>query len=122
MSEKIDLHSGEEIRDWTSKNGFDVVNLESDSPRFFQPRFTPTPGPMALFAVEHTFFAGPSQPVVSVKRFFRSTSAEGALQQYIQEPKERSAGADEHGLVFRLHLKPGATNGEAIGVSKLAGA
>ena len=121
MSEKIDLHSGEEIRDWTSKIGFDVVNLESDAPRFFQPRFAPTPGPMALFTVEHTFFAGPGQPMVSVKRFFRSTSAEEALQQYLQEPKERSAGTEEQGLGFRVHMKPGATGGEAIKVAKVAG-
>jgi hypothetical protein len=121
MSERIDLHSGEEIRDWADKNGFDVVNLESDAPRFFQPRFMPAAGPMVLFAVEHTFFARPDQPLVSVKRFFRSASAEGALQQYLQEPKERSAGTDEQGLGFRVHMKPGATGGEAIRVAKVAG-
>jgi hypothetical protein len=121
MSEKIDLNNGEEIRDWTNKIGFDVVNLESDAPRFFQPRFAPTPGPMSLFMVEHTFFASPSQPAVSVKRIFRSTNAEGALQQYLQEPRERSSGTDEQGLGFKVHMKPGATGGEAIRVAKVPG-
>jgi hypothetical protein len=122
MSEKIDLQSGDEIRDWAGKTGFDVVSMESDAPRFFQPRFTPTPGPLALFTVEHTFNAGPGQPMVSVKRFFRVTSAEAALQQYLREPKERSAGTDETGVGFRVHLKPGTNSGEAIKVVKVAGA
>ncbi len=119
MSEKIDLQNGEEIREWTKKIGFDEVNLESDAPRFFQPRFAPAPGPLTLFTVEHTFFAGTGQPMVSVRRFFRSTSAEGALQQYLQEPKDRSGGTDEQGLGFKVHLKPGATSGESIKVAKV---
>ena len=122
MSEKIDLQSGEEIREWAGKTGFDVVSLESDAPRFFQPSFTPAPGPLALFVVEHTFNASPGQPMVSVKRFFRVTSAEGALLQYLREPKERSAGTDETGVVFRVHMKPGTFGGEAIKVTKVAGA
>jgi hypothetical protein len=121
LSEKIDLGSGEEIRDWTSKAGFDVVNLESDAPRFFQPSFAPASGPVDLYTVEHTFFAGPGQPMVSVKRFLRSTSAEGALQHYLQEPRERSGGTDEQTLGFRLYMKPGANSGEAIRVAKAPG-
>jgi hypothetical protein len=121
MSEKIVLHSGEEITDWTEKIGFDEVNLESDAPRFFQPRFTSPPGPLFLFSVEHTFFAGPGQPAVSVKRTFRSSNAEDALQQYLREPKERTAGTDEQSVGFRVHLKPGATGSETISVARIAG-
>ena len=118
MSDRVGLKNGEEIRDWASKNGFDVVNLDSDGPRFFQSRFTPTSGPLVLFSVEHAYLTKDSQPMVSLKRLIRSTSAEDALYQYFQEPKERSAGSAEHMVAFRIHLKPGATDNEAITVVK----
>lgn len=121
MSEQLELHGGWEIRDWAKKNGFDVVNLESDAPRFFEARFTPTPGPMLLFSVEHTYFASERQPMVSVMQYFRATSAEDALQQYLREPKERSFGSAEQRVGFRVHMKPGATDSEAIAVVKQRG-
>jgi hypothetical protein len=118
MSEQLELRSGSEIRDWAKKNGFDVVNLESDAPRFFQPRFTPMPGPMLLFSIEHTYLTKDGQPMVSVNRIIRSTSAEDALYQYFQEPKERSSGSAEYSVGFRVHMKPGANDNEAIVVIK----
>ena len=118
MSERIKLDNGQQIRDWASTNGFDVVSLESDAPRFFQPRFTAGPGPMSLFNVEHTYLADASRPMVSLKRVFRATSAEDALQQYLREPKERVGGEAEGRVGFRLHLKAGATEGETIAVTK----
>jgi hypothetical protein len=118
MSEQINLRSGEEIRDWAKKNGFDVVNLESDAPRFFQPRFTPTSGPLLLFSVEHIFLTKEGQPMVSVKRVIRSISADDALYQYFQEPREHSAGSDEYSVGFRIHMKPGSNDNEVIAVVK----
>ena len=121
MSERIILGTGSEIREWAAKNGFDVVDLESDGPRFFQPRFVPTPGPMLLFTVEHTYFTNDGQPMVSVKRIIRSASAEDALYQYFREPKERSAGEAEHLVSFKTHAKPGDCDNESITVIKHAG-
>jgi hypothetical protein len=103
------------------KNGFDVVNADSDGPRFFQPRFMPGAGPQLLFNVEHTFFADEKLPVVSVKRTFRATSAEDALLQYLREPKQRSNGDGEALVAFSLHAKPGSTARESIVVGKQQG-
>jgi hypothetical protein len=118
MSERLSLRKGDEIRDWANKNGFDVVSFDPDAPRFFQPRFTPATGPMFLFDVEHTYLGDQGKQMVSVKRVFRATTAEDALQQYLREPKERSAGSAEEKVGFRLHLKAGATEGETITVTK----
>jgi len=122
MSENISLHSGPEIRLWMEKNGFDVVNADSDGPRFFQPRFMAGAGPQLLFFVEHTFFADERLPIVSVKRTFRATSAEDALLQYLREPKERSNGSGEGLVAFSVHAKPGSTGRESIVVGKQQGA
>jgi hypothetical protein len=121
MSERIELHSGEEIRDWAKRNGFDVVDLDPGAPRFFQPMFTPVAGPMLLFSVEHTYLTNQGFPMVSVKRTFRATSAEDALIQYLREPKDRSAGQGEHSVGFIAHTKPGSGDREAIIVSKAPG-
>jgi len=56
--------------------------------------------------------------VVSLKRVFRATSAEDALQQYLREAKERSGGTAEEKVGFRLHLKAGATGAETISVTR----
>lgn len=122
MSEHIDLHSGEEIRDWMRKNGFDIVRVESeDAPRFFQPRFTPTSGTTFLFSIEHTYCTDEGRPMVSVKRMFRATSAEDALQQYLLEGKERLCGRGEQQVGFKLHVKPGSSDKETITVVKREG-
>jgi hypothetical protein len=119
MSEKIDLKNSTEIRDWIQKNGFDVVSLESDSPRFFQPRFTPSPGPLLLYKVEHTFLLSKAQPTVSVQQNIRAASAEDALFRYLQEPKEHATGSAEYHLGFTVHHKPGTTDFETISISRL---
>ena len=118
MSEQISLYNGREIRDWIEKNGFDVLSPESGAPRFFQPRFTPAAGPTYLFSVEHTYSSGDGQPMISVDRVFRATSAEDALQQYLRESKGRFHGTGEERVGFRLHLKPGSADREAIAVVK----
>lgn len=120
MSERIRLDGGVQIRDWAARNGFDVVSFDSDAPRFFQPRFTPGPGPMLLYDVEHTYLTASGQPMVTVKRTFRATSAEDALQQYLRESKDRSAGNAEGAVGFKLHLKAGAAENEAVSVAKQA--
>jgi hypothetical protein len=120
MSERIDLRSGEEIRDWARENEFDIVDLESeDTPRFFQRKFTPQPGPIVLFGVEHAYYTDNGRPMVSVKRVFRASSAEEALQQYLLEPKERSCGRAEQQVSFKLYVRPGGGQREAISVTKL---
>jgi hypothetical protein len=121
MSERIDLRSGQEIRDWISKNGVDIVNLDSDAPRFLQPKFMPSPGPMLLFAVEHTYLTTEEKAMVSLRRAFRATSAEDALQQYLREPKERSFGRGDQMVGFTLHDKPGRGDREALTVVKVLG-
>jgi hypothetical protein len=118
MSELIRLDGGKQIRDWASKNGFDVVSFDSDAPRFFQPRFTAGPGPLVLFDVEHAYLGEAGHPVVSLKRVFRATSAEDALQQYLREAREKSAGTAEDKVGFTLHLKAGATEAETISVTR----
>ncbi len=118
MSETISLHTGQEIRQWMEKTGFDVVASESDGPRFFQPRFMPGAGPQLLFTVEHTFSSEKGSPLVTVKRAFHATSAEDALQQYLREPKDRSSGTAEAIVAFSLLSKPGSTDREAVLVTK----
>lgn len=120
MSERIDLQSSSAIKDWIQKNGFDVVNLESDSPRFFQTRFTPSAGPQVLFKVEHTFLLAKGQPLVTVKRNIRAADAEDALFQYLQGSKEHGTGNEEHYVGFVMHLKPGASDLENISVTRLS--
>ena len=114
MSEKIVLKSGKDIRDWAQNNSFDVVDVDFGSPRFFQARFTPTAGPMLLFAVEHTYFTDDGKPLVTVRRVLRSTDAEGALHQYLYGARDQSAGAGEYAVGFKTHMRPGASDGEAI--------
>ena len=119
MSERIELRNGQQIRDWATQNGFDVVNLDPDAPRFFQTKFIPTPGPMQLFSIEHNFLTADAQPMVTLKRIVRATAAEDALYQYFREPKERSAGNYEYRVGFAIHTKPGVTDREAIIVTKM---
>ena len=120
MSEKIELSSGQQIQDWSEKNGFGViVNADPDAPRFFQGRAPVTPGPIQLYSVEHSFMNTDVQPMVTVKRIFRASSAEDALYQYYREPKERSAGNREDRVGFALNSKPGSWANEAILVAKL---
>ncbi len=121
MSERVDLHSGDEIRDWAKRHGYDVVSLDPSAPRFFEPRFTPEPGPMLLFALEHTYMTGEGRPMVTVKRAFRATSAEDALLQYLREPKDRSSGQGEQRVGFTLHTKPGSGDREAVTVIRAQG-
>jgi hypothetical protein len=120
MSERISLPNAQEIREWGKNNGFDEVNLESDSPRFFQQKFTATPGPQLLFMIEHVFKTAEGQPLVSVKRVLRATTAEDALHQYFQEPRERTGGNEEYSVGFKVHAKPGAGGNETITVMKMA--
>ncbi len=121
MSETIGLRTGQEIRLWMEKTGFDVVAADSDGPRFFQPRFMPGAGPQLLFSVEHTFSSEKGAPLVTLKRAYRATSAEDALLQYLREPKDRSSGTAETMVGFSLLSKPGATDRESIVVAKHQG-
>ncbi len=117
MSDKIELRNGQQIREWASRNGFDVlVAPDPDAPRFFEPRST-AGGPLELYSVEHRFQNG-NQTIVTLKRVIRASSAEDALYQYFREPKERSAGNYEYRVGFVLSVKPGTTDGEAISVAK----
>ncbi len=120
MSERISLPNSSAIKEWIQNNGYDVVSLESDSPRFFQSRFTPSAGPQVLFRVEHTYSLTPGQPLVTVKRNIRAANAEDALFRYIQRSRENNAGVDEHYVGFVTHLKPGASGQESISVMRLA--
>ena len=117
MSERIVLRSGGEIREWVRNNSFDIVDIDSDSPKFFQSRFTPSPGPTLLFTVEHTYLTEDRKPLVTLKRSIRSTNAEDGLLQYLREPAERSAGDAEHKVGFKIHMKPGASEEEIITVA-----
>ena len=120
MSDNIELRSGQQIKDWAAKNGFDVVvNPDLDAPRFFQSRSPATPGPIQLFSVEHSFLKTDTKPMVTLRRVFRASSADDALYQYFREPKERSAGNDEYNVGFTLHVKPGTVENESILVAKL---
>jgi hypothetical protein len=119
MSEKIELRNGKQIREWTTRSGYDVVNLDPDAPRFFEPRFTTTAGPMLLFSLEHTFHGLEGAPMVTLKRVLRATTAEDALFLYFREPKERSSGNYEYRVGFALHTKPGETENESIVVAKM---
>ena len=118
MSETVNLHTGQEIKLWMEKTVFDVVASDSDGPRFFQPRFMPGARPQLLFTVEHTFSSDQGSPLVTVKRAFRATSAEDALQQYLREAKDRSSGTAEAVVAFSLLSKPGSTDREAVLVTK----
>jgi len=60
MSERIRLDSGEQIRDWASKNGFDVVSFDSDAPRFFQPGSRPVPAPWSCSILNTPIWARPA--------------------------------------------------------------
>lgn len=120
MTEQITLQSSWEIRDWIQKNGFDVVSLESDAPRFFHSKFTPSPGPQMLFKIEHTYLLAKGQPMITVKQNIRAANAEDALYRYLQGPKEHSTGNDEHYLGFVMHLKPGSSDQENISVIRLS--
>ncbi len=119
MSDRIDLRDGQQIREWATKNGFDVVSLDSEAPRFFGAIFTASDGPALLFSVEHSFLTTGAQPTVTLKRIVRAVSAEDALYQYFREPRERSSGNSEFRVGFTTHARPGATDGEAIMVAKL---
>jgi len=119
MSERIELRNGKQIREWATKSGFNVVNLEPEAPRFFEPRFIPTSGPMLLFSLEHTFLTGDGKPMVTLQRILRAAAAEDALHQYFREPKERSSGNYEYRVGFALHTKPGDTESESIVVTKM---
>jgi hypothetical protein len=114
MSEHLELHGGPEIRDWIGENGFDIIDIDPDAPRFFQPRFTPEAGPFLLFGVQHTYLMGSGQPLVSLQRSFRATSAEDALRQYLHEPRERSSGLTEQRVGFELHVRPGTSDDETV--------
>ena len=120
MSDRIDLRNGQQISEWATKNGFDIVSFDSDAPRFFGVGFVPSAGPALLFSVEHSFLTSGAQPMVTLKRIVRAASAEDALYQYFREPKERSSGNFEFRVGFTTHAKPGATDCEAIVVAKLS--
>jgi len=121
MSEHLELRNSQEIRDWINRNSYDVVNLDSESPRFFQPRFTVASGPMQMFGVQHTYLQDDEQPIVSLQRSFRAISAEDALRQYLRESKERSSGMGEDRVGFRLYMKAGSRDYETIKVFKESG-
>lgn len=116
MAEHLELRNSQEIKDWISKNSYDIVNLDSEAPHFFQPRFTVASGPMQIFGVQHTYLKNDGYPMVSVQRSFRATSAEDALRQYLRESKERSLGGSEERVGFRLYMKAGSWDYEAINV------
>ena len=80
MSEHLELRNSQEIRDWIDSNNYDVIDLDQEAPRFFQPKFTMTPGPMQIFGVQHTYLKDDEQPLVSVQRSFMAMSAEDALR------------------------------------------
>ena len=119
MSERIELANGQQIRGWATKNGFDVVNLDPEAPRFFDARFTPTPGAVQLFSVEHSYLTADGKPMITLKRVVRAATAEDALYLYFREPKERSAGDEEYRVGFAVHSKPVATDREMMVVAKL---
>ena len=116
MSEHLELRNSQEIRDWIDSNRYDVVDLDLETPRFFQPKFTMTPGPMQIFGVQHTYLKDDEQPIVSVQRSFMATSAEDALRQYLRESKERSLVRNEERVGFRLYMKAGSWDYEVINV------
>jgi hypothetical protein len=118
MSEYIELKNSLEIRDWVNSNSYDIVSIDSEAPRFFQPRFMVTPGQMQIFGVQHTFLKDDKNPLVSLQRSFRATSAEDALRQYLQESKERSFGGGEERVGFKLFIKAGSWDYETINVFK----
>ena len=116
MSEHLELQSSKEIRDWIDKNGFDIVNLDSEAPRFFQPKYTVAVGPMHIYGIQHTYLTNEGHPLVSVQRSFSAPDAEDAFQQYLQEPKERSFGGGEERVGFKLYMKPGAWENETVSI------